>query len=78
MKIVIGDIVGFEQGDFVHGRDIINNIHLDTEMVKHYNRRNISPCACIKVDLRNAFDSVPWDFLRNALIYFSFLDRFID
>lgn len=72
LKPVLDSIVGDEQGAFVPNRDISDNIVLAHELVKHYGRKNISPRACIKVDLRKAFDSVSWDFLPDSMTYLGF------
>lgn len=78
LKLVINDVIGIEQGAFIHGREISDNILLAHELVKHYDRKWISPRICIKVDLRKAFDSASWDFLHCTLLYFGFPSRFVD
>lgn len=64
LKLVVDEVVGIEQGAFIPGRDITDNILIAHELVKHYERKWLSPRACIKVDLRKAFDSISWSFLR--------------
>lgn len=78
IKKVIGDIVGPEQGAFVPGRHISDNISLAHELVKNYNRKWLPSSACIKVDIRKAFDSVSWDFIKDSLLYFGFPLSFVN
>ncbi|KAL0293203.1 UNVERIFIED_CONTAM: Retrovirus-related Pol polyprotein from type-2 retrotransposable element R2DM [Sesamum radiatum] len=42
-----------------------------------YNQRHLPPRCALKVDLRKAYDTVEWDFLRAVLTLFGFPERFI-
>lgn len=74
---VIGHIIGQAQGAFVPGRSIVENIHLAQEMLKHYTRKCVSPRCAMKIDLQKAYDTVHWEFLRDALRLLRFPPRFI-
>ncbi|KAL0282289.1 UNVERIFIED_CONTAM: Retrovirus-related Pol polyprotein from type-2 retrotransposable element R2DM [Sesamum radiatum] len=47
------------------------------ELFSGYNQRNLPPRCALKVDLRKAYDTVEWDFLKAALTLFGFPERFI-
>ncbi|XP_039043801.1 uncharacterized protein LOC120183093 [Hibiscus syriacus] len=52
---------------FVKGISIVDNTLLSQEIVRGYNRKNISPRCSMKIDLHKAFDSLNWDFLSAVL-----------
>lgn len=76
LKLVMEDVIGFEQGAFKPGRDISDNILLAHELVKNYESKWLTPKACIEVDIRRAFDSIFWNFMRQAINYFGFPTQF--
>ena len=41
-----------------------------------YNRKNSPPGALIKVDIKKAYDSVKWEFLREMLLALGFPSHF--
>ncbi|KAE8687013.1 lectin-like protein [Hibiscus syriacus] len=47
--------------------DIIDNTLLAQELVRDYNRKNISPRCSLKIDLHKAFDSLHWGFISATL-----------
>lgn len=72
------DIVDGSQSAFIHGRSIVDNIHLAQELLRKYARKRISPRCTLKVDLQKAYDTVDWDFLKETLNFLNFPCRFID
>lgn len=58
MKGVLDSIIGKAQSAFVPGRLIFDNILLSHELIKGYQRKNISPRCMIKIDVQKAYDSV--------------------
>jgi hypothetical protein len=52
------DIIGPTQNAFLGGRNMIGNINLAQEFLRHYGRKKTSLRCLIKVDFRKAFDSV--------------------
>ena len=46
-------------------------------IVKHYTRKNCSPSFLIKVDLRKAYDTLEWNFIRDMLMAPRFPTHFI-
>lgn len=46
---------------------MVDNIHLTPELLRNYNRKRVFPRWLAKVDIRKAYDSVGWHFLRSIL-----------
>ncbi|KAK6128250.1 hypothetical protein DH2020_038009 [Rehmannia glutinosa] len=67
MAPLLENIVDPAQAAFVGGRLMTENIYLAQELLRQYNRKRISPRCLLKIDLRKAYDSVSWDFLRVVL-----------
>lgn len=78
LRKVMPGIVDGSQSDFIHGRSIVDNIHLAQELLRKYARKRISPRCTLKVDLQKAYDTVDWDFLKETLTFLNFPCRFID
>lgn len=50
------------------GRNIRENILLAHELVRNFHRdKKGTPKFCAKLDIRKAYDSVPWDAVLNTL-----------
>ncbi|XP_056695658.1 uncharacterized protein [Spinacia oleracea] len=77
MQGVIGDMISNAQSGFIPGRNISDNILLASELVKCYSRKYISPRCMIKVDLKKAYDSIEWPFLKQMLQELGFLSKFV-
>jgi len=71
------DIIGPAQNAFLGGQNMIDNINLAQELLRHYGRKRTSPRCLIKVDFRKAFNSVQWPFLRDLLHLLGFPQRFV-
>ncbi|XP_074318501.1 uncharacterized protein LOC141655315 [Silene latifolia] len=76
LKVVLPEITGKEQGAFVAGRSIFDNIMLTQSSVKGYGQQGVSPRCLIKVDIRKAFDSLQWTFIEQMLKHFNFPPQF--
>jgi len=72
LKLVVGSIVSEEQGGFVPGRSLAQ------EIMCGYGRSNLSPRCTIKVDLMKAYDMINWHFLRNVLVELGFPLMFVE
>lgn len=76
LKVVLESIIGKTQSAFVPSRLIFDNILLSHELIKGYQRKNISPRCMIKIDEQKAYDSVEWPFLKQMLEALGFPHRF--
>lgn len=74
---VVGDVVSDAQTGFIPGRSIVDNILLASELIKGYTRKHISPRSMIKIDLRKAYDSLEWPFLKTMLQELGFPSIFV-
>ncbi|KAL0282747.1 UNVERIFIED_CONTAM: hypothetical protein Sradi_7253000, partial [Sesamum radiatum] len=77
LRRILDTLISPSQNAFVPGRSIGDNILLAQELFSGYNQRNQPPRCALKVDLRKAYDTVEWDFLKAALTLFGFPERFI-
>nr|XP_016488098.1 PREDICTED: uncharacterized protein LOC107808123 [Nicotiana tabacum] len=75
LKMVVDSIVGPAQVAFIEGRNILDNMIIAHKLVKGYTQKGVSPRCCIKVDIRKAYDSVEWPFLRMILLEFGIADK---
>lgn len=67
-------MVGPEQAAFISGRNIQENVMLSSEITRKYERKQISPRCTIKVDIKKAFDTINWEFIKAMLAYYGFSD----
>ncbi|WMV07308.1 hypothetical protein MTR67_000693 [Solanum verrucosum] len=77
VKRVIGTLVSPAQTAFIEGRSIIDNIMFSHELLKWYSRKGLSPRCVMKIDLRKAYDSIEWSFLKSVLAELGFPFKFI-
>ncbi|KAG2690483.1 hypothetical protein I3760_09G188800 [Carya illinoinensis] len=71
-------LISLEQGAFIPGRSIFENISLTQEMVHSINRRIHGGNIMLKVDMAKAYDRVDWAFLIKLLHRFGFSAQFCD
>lgn len=67
LREVLDELVGPHQSAFIKGRNISENILLAHELVRNFHRDKGTPKFCAKLDIRKAYDSVPWDAVLNTL-----------
>ncbi|XP_038996679.1 uncharacterized protein LOC120121391 [Hibiscus syriacus] len=58
LSTVFPSMISKNQTAFVKGRSIVDNTLLAQELVRGYNRKNISSRCALKIDLQKAFDSL--------------------
>ena len=76
LKRILPGIIPENQGGFIKGRKILDNIILVQEAIHSSFQRNEKGMA-IKLDLANAFDRVRHDFLFAVMTKFGFSQAFI-
>ncbi|XP_074314506.1 uncharacterized protein LOC141649720 [Silene latifolia] len=64
------------QGAFIQGRSILENILICQDLVRLYNRSNVSPRCIFKLDLQKAYDSIEWKFMDQMLAALAFPIKF--
>lgn len=60
LQQVLPSIISSNQTTFIHNRAISDNILLTQELLKGYERKQISPRRMLKLDIRKAFNTVAW------------------
>lgn len=78
LKGVLDTIISDNQSTFVQGRLIFDNIILSYELVKNYNKKQISPRCMVKVYIQKAYDSVEWPFLKQMMMELGFPHKYIN
>ena len=56
---------------------MVENIYLVQELLRKYGWKRISPRCIMKIDIRKAYDTVNWDFLKDILSGMGFPNIFI-
>ena len=51
LKLILGYIISSNQGAFIEARNILHNILLCQDVVKHYGQKNCAPSYLLKIDL---------------------------
>ncbi|XP_035545050.1 uncharacterized protein LOC109016147 [Juglans regia] len=69
-------MISLEQGAFIPGRSIFENISLTQEMVHSINKKIHGGNVVLKLDMAKAYDRVDWDFLLGVLFAFGFSNSF--
>jgi len=55
----------------------MHNLLICHDLLRHYNRKNVSPRSFMKIDLRKAYDMVSWEFIEEVLGGFGFPEQSI-
>lgn len=74
---VISTIKDYSQPAFVPGGNIQENIIISHELLRRYNRKQVSPRCIVKMDLQKAYDTVEWTTLGTIMREMNFPIRFI-
>lgn len=64
---VLPNIINQAQAAFIKGRSMSDNIFLAQEFIRGYARKRISPRCKLMVDLRKAYDTIDWNFIKEVL-----------
>ncbi|VFQ76028.1 unnamed protein product [Cuscuta campestris] len=70
-------IISEEQGAYVPGREIMDQILITKELVHHINRKAHGGNLIVKLDIAKAFDKLKWSYLMDILKAFGFSPQFI-
>ncbi|KAL9240981.1 hypothetical protein vseg_015142 [Gypsophila vaccaria] len=69
---VLPHIIDKNQGAYIQGRNIQENILIFQDLVRLYERPHSSPRCLLKIDLQKAYDSVEWNFVAQMLDHLQF------
>lgn len=78
LALVLPRIIDQAQGAFVGGRNMSENIFLAQELIRGYGDKKSSARCMVMVDLRKAYDTIDWDFLREVLLGLGFPSIFVE
>ena len=67
VKHVLPALISQSQGVFVQGHELLCNVPLCQEIARCYGRKHLCPHFLMKIDLKKAFDSIYWGFLKDLL-----------
>jgi hypothetical protein len=73
----LNDVISLNQGAFIPGRSIAENILLAQEVVCDYHKQKGIPRCALKVDLMKAYDSLNWEYILHYLKCLGAPTRFI-
>ncbi|KAL9224936.1 hypothetical protein vseg_000914 [Gypsophila vaccaria] len=73
---ILPSLIDLNQGAFVQGRHIQENILICQDLIRLYERPNSSPRCLFKIDLQKAYDTVSWKFVEQLLDHLSFPAEF--
>ncbi|XP_060217048.1 uncharacterized protein LOC132644468 [Lycium barbarum] len=77
LRQVLPSIISPNQSAFVSGRTVVQNVLICQDLVRLYNRKN-SPSSClIKINLKKAYDTVEWAFVKEMMHALNFPYQFI-
>ncbi|KAL2937102.1 hypothetical protein RDABS01_020551 [Bienertia sinuspersici] len=77
LKRVLPGLISPNQSGFVQGRRIVHNVSIIQDLVGMYNRKSSPPGCLLKIDIRKAYDSVQWGFLKEMLESLNFPGKFV-
>ncbi|XP_074314061.1 uncharacterized protein LOC141649266 [Silene latifolia] len=76
LAVILPDIISRNQGAFVKGRSILENILICQDLIRLYNRGMASPRCMFKMDLQKAYDTIEWKFVDQMLSALNFPSKF--
>jgi hypothetical protein len=71
------EVISSNQGPFIPGRGIAENILLAQEVVSDYHKEKGKARCTLKVDLMKAYDSLSWEYILHYLHCFGAPSRYI-
>lgn len=76
LKGIFSSLIAENQENFVEGRPLIQNVLMCHDLLSCYKRKTSARCL-MKIDLRNTYDMICWEFIEEVLRRFDFPESFI-
>lgn len=77
LKESLPNIISPSQSAFIEERSIVQNILICHDLVRLYNRKATTSSCLIKIDLKKAYDSVEWVFVKEIMMALNYHTTFI-
>lgn len=77
LALLLPKLVSLNQGAFIRGRSIFDNVSLTQEICREIRRPGGLPNLILALDMHKAYDRLEWDFLVAVLHKFGFSDHWI-
>ena len=61
----------------MNSRYTMHKVMICQDLVRHYGKAQTSPGCMLRLDMRKAYDTIDWRFLKDILEKLGFLGRFI-
>ncbi|GFZ12259.1 hypothetical protein Acr_23g0006440 [Actinidia rufa] len=74
---ILTQLIDPAQAAFIQSRSMVENIYLVQELLKRYGWSRISPRCIMKIDLRKAYDTINWGFVKEVLMGMGFPRLFV-
>ncbi|GFY85594.1 hypothetical protein Acr_04g0003320 [Actinidia rufa] len=78
LSVLLPNLIDPAQATFVQGRSMVENIYLVQEFLNRYGWSRISPRCIMKIDLKKAYDTINWEFVRKVLMGFGLPNLFVN
>lgn len=78
LRGILPHLIHKNQCAFVEGRSIVHNILIGEDLIRCYNRKSASARCLIKLDLRKAYDTIEWAFVREVMLGLGFPLLFVE
>ncbi|XP_074292165.1 uncharacterized protein LOC141619026 [Silene latifolia] len=76
LAVVLPELISPNQGGFIKGISIMENILICQDIVRLYERNAASPRCLFKMDLQKAYDTIEWVFLDDMLQALKFQEQY--
>ena len=79
LKKILPKVISPNQGAFIVGRSITDNVLLSYEVLHYLHRKSQGKVgyAALKVDMAKAYDRVEWKSLEKVMLRMGFHDRWV-
>ena len=78
LSVILPYLIDPAQAAFDQGRGMVENIYLVQEILFRYGWNRISPRCIMKIDLRKAYDTINWGFVKEVLMGLGFPNLFVE